>query len=689
MNIFISSNKIGGPPASGVKAGNPSYSLMGALKDLAKFIWALIPEAHLKTLENLNLALEWPKRSGKASAVEAETIDEAQIQEYSSMLFGLLEESVDDHKSRQLSVIFYSLSLLAVQYEASQEGDSMDKLVLRLLQKLMPPLLKIWNAKLVTGDVIEDWQNWPACQWELLLGLSKQGLGANGISRCTWLLFTSINIYLPLLDESRVDYGQLRKLHFDLRREDDISILLLDALDSDNALTRKQALFILKKIVAFSTRAVDEVNSASLSAYNEDSSERLFCWDPAKKGEWIEVWGRFFLIYETCQEPQVHILNPMLPMIRKFLEGPIERSLEEPWLGTAWWETLTRRAFKNDSVSVRKVMCEAILSLPVDELPRLKRSLDFLMGPLLQMCDVSSFYLPIDTSRLVSQFGELVVSFYARFLSDFDDDVEQAKAIRLYIERLTSVIKGPTPVIYLLQALLEMTNPVPALNEASLELLRKYGGSRSTFHNPKSRKLAKFQMLQILINLGDPKDLPYKAVATFLDFILPELDLTVSSAQFIQLTDWLEQVYGQALLEQSLANEVERYFREDVSLDERQARASRIATMAMLAMKFPGSFSRCCIPVYSFMARLGEMRESASFVVSAVLLFIRLDQAVRKITSNATDIVASLQLAERIYEWIDILQSVLVNVANEDLGTLKIITLLLILCRIRFCDDFD
>jgi hypothetical protein len=178
-------------------------------------------------------------------------------------------------------------------------------------------------------------------------------------------------------------------------------------------------------------------------------------------------------------------------------------------------------------------------------------------------------------------------------------------------------------------------------------------------------------MLQILISLGDPKDLPYKATATFLDFILPELDLTVSSTQFTQLTDWLENVYGQALLEQSLANEVERYFREDVSLDERQARASRIATMAMLAMKFPGSFSRCCIPVYSFMARLGEMRETASFVVSAVLLFIRLDQAVRKITSNATDIVASLQLAERIYEWIDVLQSVLVNVANEDLGTFE------------------
>ena len=71
-----------------------------------------------------------------------------------------------------------------------------------------------------------------------------------------------------------------------------------------------------------------------------------------------------------------------------------------------------------------------------------------------------------------------------------------------------------------------------------------------------------------------------------------------------------------------------------MAMDENEARARRIAVMASLALSEEGAFGECCAPAYAYMAALSQHVDEPMFVVSALLLFIRLDAAVRRATSN-------------------------------------------------------
>ncbi len=58
--------------------------------------------------------------------------------------------------------------------------------------------------------------------------------------------------------------------------------------------------------------------------------------------------------------------------------------------------------------------------------------------------------------------------------------------------------------------------------------------------------------------------------------------------------------------------------------------------MNVLAMRTPGAFVRCCRPAYDYMASIAQHVNVPSFVVGALLLFIRLDEAVRRVSSSGT-----------------------------------------------------
>lgn len=69
-------------------------------------------------------------------------------------------------------------------------------------------------------------------------------------------------------------------------------------------------------------------------------------------------------------------------------------------------------------------------------------------------------------------------------------------------------------------------------------------------------------------------------------------------------------------------------------MEENEGRARRIAVMSALALSTPGSFVKCCGPAYSYMAAISEHIKDPLFVVGALLLYIRLDEAVRRATSQ-------------------------------------------------------
>jgi len=109
-------------------------------------------------------------------------------------------------------------------------------------------------------------------------------------------------------------------------------------------------------------------------------------------------------------------------------------------------------------------------------------------------------------------------------------------------------------------------------------------------------------------------------------------------------------------------------------MEQNESRARRVAVMSALALSEEGAFGECCGSVYNYMALLKKKAGEPSFVVCALLLFIRLDSAVRRATANTIstgksvffliliywlDLVGSMQMPQQIFDWIDVVNSVL------------------------------
>lgn len=580
------------------------------------------------------------------SSLDAGEIDLEDSDKLKSLIEKASESLGNEISQNEMSALFYSVCMVALKH-------SDEEVVTLLLQQVLPGLLNYWKGQVITGphSFEEDPSlNWPKSLWErLILGLTQDGdFGPEETKRCLMVISRCLSLYFPYSRETGIEYDRLKKINFDLRREDGIAFLLLDGLESDSSMARKESVRILKSIVAFSTAMADDPSKIIPEEFvDEDCSTRIFVWRPDQKQAWIEVWTNFFLLYESLQQPQGHIIQPMLPLLKGFL---YRKALDQPWLGLSWWETLINRAFNNDAVSVRKMVLESVLRLPEDSFPALRSSLSFVFGSLLELCDVSSFYLPLDTTTYVSKFGELVVDFYARFLNTIPKE-HRSLAINEFIEELTVRVKAPNPAVYLLTALVNVTE-VNAINEESLEALQKYASSTSTFHNKASRKLAKWLMLRAMIRLADPSQVSYRSASAAIEFFVAEQEqFQIESQEYKDLADWLERTYGKDLCEQSLKNEVERYFTtmNETSIEECEARARRISIMMVLAMSSPGAFVRCCKPAYDFMASIRNNVESPQFVVVALLLFIRLDEAVRRVSSDKTGTKTFLEAS--IYLW--------------------------------------
>lgn len=477
-----------------------------------------------------------------------------------------LPEDLSEKSLEEMSVSFYAVCMIVLRHPEEET-------VTLVLQNILPILLQLWKAQILGERDLSGAFNWPKMFWTLYMSMMESDaikFGAEETTRSLMLISRCLTIFLPYAKDTGVIYDQWKLINFDLRRQDGLTFLILDGLESDSQLARKEALRILKSLVAFSTIMADDPASIDPGSFvDEDSSSRIFCWRPEHKKAWIDAWSNFVLLYESLQQPQVHIVSPMLPLLDTFLK---RRSLSDPWLGLSWWEVLMAVGFKNDSIGVRRVALEGVLKLGEETFPALHTAQGFIFGQLLRLCDTTAFYYPIDTTRFVSRFGELVVRFYSRFLAsipskeDFAAMKEQPQfahrtdALNAYVTSICETVKGPSPSVYLLLALFELA-PQPALTEATLEACQRFASSTSTFNNTATRRLVKAQMLRAMVRLGDPTAISYRAASQAVEFFSAEQEsFAIGTAEYTELVDWLAASYGTDMCIQSLKNEIERYF---------------------------------------------------------------------------------------------------------------------------------
>lgn len=93
-------------------------------------------------------------------------------------------------------------------------------------------------------------------------------------------------------------------IYLDLRTFVEFWILIQKGLNHDDILMRKRSTFLLKKAVAMSTEHQSSAKSTNWTNY--------FFWDSQFNNQLIKLWNTFFLVYETLDEFNLHLIEVCL-----------------------------------------------------------------------------------------------------------------------------------------------------------------------------------------------------------------------------------------------------------------------------------------------------------------------------------------------------------------------------------------
>ena len=443
-----------------------------------------------------------------------------------------------------------------------------------------------------------------------------------------------LQLFIPWKTKDTIDKDMLDALNFDIRKQESFTEAILDGLTSDDSETRKRAFFVLKATIRFSK------HQGRCQSLEKDDPARLLSWDDVNK--WYTLWSNFCLLYETIQETQVHLVEPVLPLLETLLQPD-----QDIWLGMPWWECIMKRAFANPSVSVRKVVLNAIIELNIKELPVLRTSVSFLFGPLLSILSNSFLYAAIDAIQIHSGFGDKVATFYKNFIDAFTEEQEKAQCIRFYMKQLSINAVGAVPLLFLVQPLMEIEDfPVLCSDDVkSLEALALNNG----FHNPRARRLFRWILLQAFLKLADANSLSFPEVATTLHLLTSELDLTDESRDYALILEWFQRTFTHEYLLTNIKILVER------ALVQESSDTSLLAsTMICFLLKEPEAYRVCLNPLLEQLAFVNSLNLTS--LIRCCRLVLDLECAINRIAKASFIEI----MADKLLVFADSIEKVLI-----------------------------
>ncbi len=143
-----------------------------------------------------------------------------------------------------------------------------------------------------------------------------------------------VQLFMPWKTKDGIDKDMFEGLNFDIRKQESFAEAILDGLSNDSLETERRLSLFLKQ--PFDLASI----KGTANLLRRDDPARLLCWDDVNK--WYALWYNFCLLYETVQETQVHLIEPVLPLLETLL-----RPDNDVWLGIPWWECIMKRAFAN------------------------------------------------------------------------------------------------------------------------------------------------------------------------------------------------------------------------------------------------------------------------------------------------------------------------------------------------------
>uniref|UniRef100_A0A3Q2DPR5 Probable methyltransferase TARBP1 n=1 Tax=Cyprinodon variegatus TaxID=28743 RepID=A0A3Q2DPR5_CYPVA len=236
--------------------------------------------------------------------------------------------------------------------------------------------------------------------------------------------------------------------------------LVQDGLTHGDSVSRKRALYLLKRCVAPTVK------------------EALFNWAPDKSGLLREFWEDYTLVMETLEENQVHVVRPVLNRIDTLIQATANDSLFHP----SWLLCVYQRMFHSENKSLmREGVCH-LLELQV----------------LRQSAFAAAFSQSVgDCPELAGKLQVFLVNFFTSLPSE-----DRGCVLLQLIQQLGSKHWCAVPLLFICQALSKLPQS-PLLRSSGLSALREVLRSTMITHQVLLRGAAQCFLLKSTLSLID------------------------------------------------------------------------------------------------------------------------------------------------------------------------------------------
>ncbi|XP_070772317.1 probable methyltransferase TARBP1 [Enoplosus armatus] len=247
--------------------------------------------------------------------------------------------------------------------------------------------------------------------------------------------------------------------------------MVQDGLTHRDSVSRKRALYLLKKCVALSE---EEGMDCPLSPSGED--ELLFKWAPNRSQLLREFWEDYALVMETLEENQIHVVRPVLNRIDTLIQTTVNDSQAsgQGLFHPTWLLCVYQRMFHSENKSLMREGVFHLLELQVLQQPAFALAFSqFIVGPFMDVLSETSLFHRSAGQSVgdCPELGAKLQVFMATFFSSLPSG-HRGRILLQVIQQLCSKHWCAVPLLFLSQALSKLP-PGPPLGIDGLTALRE------------------------------------------------------------------------------------------------------------------------------------------------------------------------------------------------------------------------
>ncbi|XP_046884752.1 probable methyltransferase TARBP1 isoform X2 [Hypomesus transpacificus] len=315
--------------------------------------------------------------------------------------------------------------------------------------------------------------------------------------------------------------------------------ILQDGLTHRDTVSRKRALYLLKRCVALSEEEGQECPRGPASGEGE---EVVFRWVPGSSKLLRAFWEDYALVMETVEENQIHVVRPVLSRVDSLIQTTARESQAclLPVLHPSWLLCVYQRMFHSENKAVMREGVSHLLGLQTSTLPAFSQTFSqFIVGPFMDVLSESSLFHR-SQDQCVGECPELglkLQSFLVSFFRSLPME-NRGSVLQQLVQRLASQHWCSVPVLFVSQAL-SLLPPGPLLGPQTLQALREVLRCTMVTHQVLLRGAAQCFLLSSALCLTDVSSVTLDDVFSLLVHFPANESLCRGTGLWNQVCVWL------------------------------------------------------------------------------------------------------------------------------------------------------